>query len=155
MSHPCYPIVEVMPHQGKMLLLERILEWDAEQLRALAIIRPDMPMADEQGLPAWVGLELMAQAAAALAGCHARNRQAPAQIGFLVGSRRYQCNCSYFPVGAHLEIQVSQSMRGDNGLSVFDAAITGTGPQSAITASAAINIFQPADPEAFIKSASR
>ena len=155
MTRPCYPLAKVMPHQGKMVLLERILEWDNEQLRALAIIRRDMPMTDDQGLPAYVGLELMAQAAAALAGCHARTQQTLPQIGFLVGSRRYHCNCDYFPPGAQLEIQVRQSLRGDNGLSVFDGTITSTGPQSAITASAAINIFQPADPEAFIKSASR
>lgn len=155
MTRPSYPLAEVMPHQGKMLLLDRILEWDDEQLRALAVIRRDLPMSDDQGLPAYVGLELMAQAAAALAGCHARSQQIPPQIGFLVGSRRYHCNCSYFPLGAALEIQVRQSLRGDNGLCVVDGQIIGLSPHSAITASAAINIFQPADPESFIKSASR
>lgn len=152
MTLPCYPLATVMPHQGAMLLLDHILDWDHDRLRAVAIIRPDMPMADEKGLPAWVGLELMAQAAAALAGSHARAQQQPAQIGFLIGSRRYHCNCSYFPLGAHLEIQVIQNLAGDNGLRVLEGEICGTGEHAQLQASAAINIFQPADPESFIKS---
>lgn len=149
-SNPCYPVAEVTPHQAPMLLLDQILAWNQDQLRALVIIKPDMPMADEQGLPAWVGLELMAQATAALAGCHARQQQQAAAVGFLVGSRRYQSTCGYFPIGARLEIEVRQSLRNDNGLCVFDCTLAGTGDHAAIAASASINIFQPANPHDFI-----
>lgn len=151
MNNPCFPVAQVVPHQGAMLLLEQILHWDDEQLCALVIIRPSMPMADERGLPAWVGLELMAQATAALAGCRAQQSQQPVQMGFLVGTRRYHASCSYFPHGARLEIQVRQTLRSDNGLCVFDCALAGTGEHIAITAEASINIFQPDNPEQFIQ----
>ncbi|PUA28640.1 MAG: hypothetical protein B0W54_14045 [Cellvibrio sp. 79] len=134
-----------------MLLLEQILDWDDEQLCALVIIRRSMPMVDERGLPAWVGLELMAQATAALAGCRAQQKQQPVQMGFLVGTRRYHASCSYFPLGARLEVRVRQTLHGDNGLGVFDCTLAGTGEHSAITAGASINIFQPDNPEQFIQ----
>ncbi len=151
MANVCYPVAQVVPQQGTMMLLEEILSWDEGQLCALAVIRPTMPMADEQGLPAWAGLELMAQTTAALAGCRARQKGQPVQIGFLVGSRRYVTNCSYFSPGARLEIHVRQTLRGANGLCVFDCDLVGTGSHADIAASASINIFQPDNPEQFLQ----
>lgn len=151
MANQCYPVAQVVPHQDTMMLLDEILSWDNEQLCALAIVRRTMPMADEQGLPAWAGLELMAQATAALAGCRARQQELPVQIGFLVGSRRYLTTCSYFPLGAQLEIRVRQTLRGDNGLCVFDCELAGIGSHADIAASASINIFQPDNPEQFLQ----
>ena len=150
MINPCYPIAEVIPHKGAMVLLDEILGWDNNQLCAMVVIRRTMPMADDRGLPAWVGVELMAQATAALGGCQARQKQRPVKIGFLTGTRRYTVNCSYFPLGARLEIRVLQTLQGENGLSVFECELAGTGEFNTIAARASINIFQPDDPEQFI-----
>lgn len=151
MDNPCYPIAQVVPHQGAMLLLDEILRWDDTYLCASTHILPAMPMADGHGLPAWAGLELMAQATAALAGCRARRQGLPVQPGFLVGTRRYSANCNYFPLGARLEIQVRQGLSGGNGLQVFDCALAGTGIHANISAHAGINIFQPDNPQQFIQ----
>lgn len=151
MINPCYPVTEVIPHKGTMVLLDEILTWDANQLCAAVVIRRNMPMADARGLPAWAGLELMAQATAALGGCRARQDQRAVRIGFLVGTRRYTASCSYFPVGCRLEIRVRQTLQGENGLSIFECELAGTGDHSAISAGASINIFQPDDPEHFIR----
>jgi len=152
MANPCYPVAQVVPHQGTMLLLDQILCWDSDQLCALAIIRRTMPMADDQGLPAWVGLELMAQATAAFAGCRAKKEGQSVKIGFLVGSRRYTSSHAYFPIGAQLHINVKELVTSDQGLSVFECKLEASGAHTDISASANINVFRPEDPEQFLQS---
>lgn len=79
-----------------------------------------------------------------------RNKQA-VTIGFLVGSRRYDCSHSYFPLGAKLKVRVKELIQGDNGLGVFQCRIDGTGEHANIEASANLNVFQPDDPEEILR----
>jgi predicted hotdog family 3-hydroxylacyl-ACP dehydratase len=136
---PLYAFESVVPHTGAMVLLDQVEEWDA-------------PFADEQGVPAWVGIELMAQTIAAFGGCHARRANQPVTIGFLVGSRRYSASQAYFPVGAQLQVNVKEIVTSEQGLSVFECILRGRGVHSDISASANINVFQPDDPEQFLQS---
>lgn len=115
-------------------------------------MRADAPFVDAQGLPAWVGIELMAQTIAAFGGCRARRANQPVKIGFLVGSRRYSASAAYFPIGACLQVAVQELISGDQGLSVFECQLQGLDAHSQITASANINVFQPADPEQFLQT---
>ncbi|HSC81651.1 MAG TPA: hotdog family protein [Chitinolyticbacter sp.] len=147
---PRYPFASVVPHTGAMVLLDQVDYWDEEQLQASVTIRPDAPFVEAQGMPAWIGIELMAQSIAALAGCRARRAQQPVRIGFLVGSRRYSASCANFPLAAQLQVQVKEIVTGDLGLSVFECRLQGTGAHSDISASANINVFQPEDPEQFL-----
>lgn len=147
---PCYPFASVVPHQGDMVLLDTIQCWDNESLTASVAIRADAPFTDASGMPAWVGTELMAQTIGAYGGAHARKNGQPVKIGFLVGSRRYSASCGYFPLGASLCITVKEVLRSENGLSVFECHLAGQGEHAHIQASANINVFQPADPEAFL-----
>lgn len=145
-----YTFESVVPHTGAMVLLDEIDYWDEQYLQASVIIRANAPFVDEQGLPAWVGVELMAQTIGAFGGCRSRERNEPVKIGFLVGSRRYTSSHSYFPIGAKLEIAVTELMRSENGLCVFECKLCGTGEYSAISAEANINVFQPENPERFL-----
>lgn len=145
-----YTFESVVPHTGAMVLLDDINHWDEQQLQASVTIRPDAPFVDERGMPAWVGVELMAQTIGAFGGCRSRQQQQPVKIGFLVGSRRYTSSHSYFPIGATLEVLVKEIIRGDNGLCVFECNLQGTGVHADITATANINVFQPEDPERFL-----
>lgn len=149
---PDYPFETVVPHTGTMVLLDRIDHWDDEQLQASVTIRPDAPFIDARGMPAWVGIELMAQTIAALGGCRARRVSQPVRIGFLVGSRRYISSHSYFPIGTQLQVKVKEIVTGEQGLSVFECTLRAGGAHSDISASANINVFQPEDPEQFLQS---
>ncbi|MDE2317684.1 MAG: hypothetical protein KGK06_14855, partial [Xanthomonadaceae bacterium] len=65
-----WPIAELLPHAGAMILLDAVLEHGPEH----ALCRRRVPagglLHDADGaLPAWMGVELMAQAIAAWAGC--------------------------------------------------------------------------------------
>lgn len=149
---PLYSFESVVPHTGTMVLLDQIDHWDDEQLQASVTVRVDAPFVDAKGLPAWVGIELMAQTIAALAGCRARRTGRPVKIGFLVGSRRYSCSQAYFPIGAQLQINVKEIVTGDQGLSVFECTLQACDGHTDISASANINVFQPDDPEQFLQS---
>jgi predicted hotdog family 3-hydroxylacyl-ACP dehydratase len=64
---PLYSFESVVPHTGTMVLLDQIEYWDETGLQASVTIRADAPFADVSGVPAWVGIELMAQTIAATA----------------------------------------------------------------------------------------
>jgi len=153
-AFPNYSVASVVPHTAPMILIDHIICWDHTQLTSAVTISSDAVFAEQSGVPAWVGIEYMAQTIAAFAGCKARSQQQPIKIGFLVGSRRYESSHDYFPLGATLEICTQEVIVGENGLSVFECTLKGTGEQAQIIATANINVFQPEDPDAFLEGAS-
>ena len=60
-------IASLIPHQGAMCLLDRIVAWDAVSIRCLASSHrdPDNPLRVSGALPAACGIEYAAQAMAA------------------------------------------------------------------------------------------
>ena len=80
-----YRVEDVLPHRPPMMLLDEIVSVDEEDrsLVARATIRKEWS-------ENWAAIELMAQAAAALAGVSDRisGSTLPARIGFLLGTRR-------------------------------------------------------------------
>lgn len=142
------PIAELVPHRASMLLLDRLAEDDAEHVRAEAVPRPDMLFADDAGLPAWVGVELMAQCVAAWGGLRRREAQKGVQLGFLLGTRKYESTVTHFPFGQRLSIVVRLELVAENSLAVFSCAIE-LGGQVVTTAS--LNVFQPEDISAYLK----
>ena len=64
------------------------------------------------------------------------------ELGFLLGTRKFECNVEAFPAGTELTIHGLRSLEDDNGMGVFECHIHGDG----IHASARLNVFRP--PEA-------
>lgn len=133
-----FTIEELLPHAGKMVLLARVLEFGRDNLTAEAIVRDDGLFGDGKTVPAWLGIEYMAQTVAALGGMHRRLAGKPINPGFLLGTRRYQCNVAAFAVGSVLAVR-AQRLILDQGLGVYDCGISGPG----ISASAKLNVYQP------------
>ncbi len=140
------PAEDLVPHSRNMSLLDRIISCDDEGLRAEVTVRRDNIFAQESGLPASVGIELMAQAIAAFAGIKAREKEQEIEIGFLVGTRRYESNTPFFPLDCTLTIDVKQELQAENGLGVFLCDIS----SDKIAAKASINVFQPDNVEEFL-----
>ncbi len=135
----------VLPHSGPAVLLDEILHFDAHGLLAVTTVRHSTAYSGADGsLPAWVGLELMAQGVAAFSGCEAGQ----ARLGLLLGARRYEVSCDSFPAGMRLEIEVIPSNRDEDGFGVFDCSIRCAGER---LAEAALTVYQPTDPEAFLR----
>jgi predicted hotdog family 3-hydroxylacyl-ACP dehydratase len=144
-------ILSVVPHSGRMLLVDALLESDADAVMVSALVRPDNPFADAEGVPAWVGIEYMAQAVAAWAGCRALERGERARIGFLLGTRRYECDGAHFRFGAQLRVEARRELFGENGLGMFACRILEDGRE---LARANLSVFEPPDPAAFLESQS-
>jgi predicted hotdog family 3-hydroxylacyl-ACP dehydratase len=81
----------------------------------------------------------MAQSVAAYAGCQARQAGLPVELGFLLGTRKYECNVECFPLGAELHIQATRTLQDDNGMGVFECRLSGSG----IEVFARLNVFRP------------
>ncbi|MGR8981509.1 MAG: ApeP family dehydratase [Gammaproteobacteria bacterium] len=133
-----FAVDELVPHAGTMLLLERVLEFEPESMVAEVIVRADGLFDDGHTVPVWLGIEYMAQTVAALGGMKRKLADQPINLGFLLGTRRYECNVDAFAVGTVLTVSVIRLIQ-DQGLGVFDCQITGEG----VMASAQLNVYQP------------
>ncbi|NVZ81831.1 hotdog family protein [Pseudomonas yamanorum] len=135
-----WPLAELLPHAGDMILIDQVLSFDEEQIHTRLTVKPDGLFNRTDGsLPAWVGIELMAQSVAAYAGCRARQKGEAVELGFLLGTRKFECNVEHFPAGSELTIHGLRSLEDDNGMGVFECHLTGDG----IRASARLNVFRP------------
>lgn len=148
-----FSVAELVPHSGKMSLLDTIVDYGDDWLQAEVCITRDSMFADlssdKKGVPGWVGLEYLAQTVGAYAGLQERLAGGEPKLGFLVGSRKYLCSADYFLIGQTLSIKVHREMQVDNGLSVFQCDLQGDG----VEASASLNVFQPDDAPQFLKEA--
>lgn len=143
-----YSAEELVPHSRNMSLLDSIVHCDEESLIAEVAVCEDNIFSTAQGMPATVGIELMAQAIAAFAGVKAKQKGEPVEIGFLVGTRKYESNQPIFPMGSTLRIHVFQELQAENGLGVFRCEIC----SDTITATANINVFQPDNVQEFLNN---
>lgn len=134
------PVSELLPHDPPMVLLDRVTSWEESTLVAEVNIRPDSMLCEDDGVPAWVGIEYLAQAVAAHAGCLARQQGEPPSVGYLLGTRSYKCSVAAFPIGATLTIYI-ESLFVEMGLGAFACRIE----SDRVLATATINVYQPAD----------
>jgi predicted hotdog family 3-hydroxylacyl-ACP dehydratase len=133
--------IPLVPHEPPLLLLDSVLEADAE--RCIARVRVDSGAwyADAQGaMPGWFGIELMAQTIAAFSGNLRRNLGEPPRMGYLLGTRKYETSAPAFAAGALLEVEVKTHYADGSGVSAFDCAIRQEG---ALLASAVLKVFEP------------
>ncbi len=142
-----WTIAELMPHRGTMCLLDEVIESQGPYLRARLTVREDGFFNDAVsggGVPAWVGLEYMAQTAAAHVGVEHRLAGNAPRIGFLLGTRRYRCNVPAFVPGTVLTVSVERVALSSDGLAAYEARIEGVG----VLATSQVNCFLPLTDEA-------
>lgn len=135
-----FSVADLVPHSGDMLLIDEVIRFGIDDIETRVLVKAGGLFSQATGsMPAWVGVELMAQTIAAFAGCHARTANEPVALGFLLGTRKYTCNVEAFAAGTALTIKAQRSLQDDNGMAVFECEMTG--PK--ILASARLNVFQP------------
>src|SRR5262245_46633022 len=86
------PAAEYVPQTGPRCLLERIVAADEQSLVATTVLRSDSLFCRDGRIGSWVSLECMAQAVAAWAGYQERGSGRGPRIGFLLGTRRFECH---------------------------------------------------------------
>jgi predicted hotdog family 3-hydroxylacyl-ACP dehydratase len=146
-AHDCPDIASVMPHGGAMLLIDRLLEHDEDSVAVELRVPSDGLFHADGGMPAYVGVEYMAQAVACWAGCRARSRGLPPAIGFLLGTRRYDCAVPRFPSGMVLRVEARCEILGENGLGMFACRIL---HEERVLATANVSVFEPTDAQAYL-----
>lgn len=134
-------IRDLLPHSGPMVLLDRVVAADDESLCAEVRVRADCLFFVDGAVGGWVGLEYMAQAIGAFAGYRARLHGEPVRIGYLLGTRRYECKQPSFALGSRLEIYVKRVLQSEDGLAAFDCRID---DENGMVASANVTVFQSA-----------
>jgi predicted hotdog family 3-hydroxylacyl-ACP dehydratase len=143
------PVKDLLPHRGTMLLLDRLVEFGDDTTIAEYVPQSEAWYADAAGrMPAWIGIELMAQTIAAHIGLLKLNTGLLLKHGVLLGTRRYTSKVSSFLSNETLRIHVTMIYSDVSGLAAYECCIkSGTDE----LASATLKVFEPADFQAFLQ----
>ena len=143
-----YIIDELVPHSGAMSLLTRVIGHGDDWLEAEVDITQASTFAETDGVPTWIGVEYLAQAIAAFSGVQQRKQAAAPKVGFLLGTRKYEVNKTFFNNGLTVKLRVERDMVGDNGLHVFNGFLTGP---DGLQATAKLSVFEPENAQQYMK----
>jgi len=117
------PLHTLLPHGPGMIMLESVRSQGSDFVECEAVVGAGKePVDDEGNVPAWVGLEYMAQTAAVLAGLKARRSGKGVERGLLLGSRFIQYEAFAFAAGERIVIRADLDFDGDR-VKVFDCRI--------------------------------
>lgn len=133
------PVESLVPHSGNMVFIDRMNEVEETHATSTVLVKNDgLFSGPHDQVPAWVGIEYMAQTIAAWSGFHASKNGENVKIGLLLGTRRYNSNVGFFKVGEQLTVNVKRILQGDNGMASFQCKITG----SDALVEANLNVFE-------------
>ncbi|MES2205791.1 MAG: beta-hydroxyacyl-ACP dehydratase [Pseudomonadota bacterium] len=145
-----FPSIEdVLPHRGAMLLVDSIESYDETTITLSAKPKQNAwysNQADE--MPAWIGIELMAQAVAAWVGLTSKVHGLPVKRGVLLGTRSYVPAQAAFAVGVPLIIKAAPIYQDESGMGSFHCQIF---QYDKCLVNAAINVFEPENFEIFLQ----
>lgn len=144
------PIGELLRQRREMLLLEQVREFSATHVEVSATVPQNHPLVDQaRGMPAWVGVELMAQAVSVFSALELRARGLAPRVGLLLGARGFEARVPYFAIGASLNVRATLAVRAATGLAVFGCTVES---QGALLARAQVKGFEPKDIAEFLGS---
>ncbi|WP_116367608.1 3-hydroxylacyl-ACP dehydratase [Parahaliea mediterranea] len=140
-------IARLLPHERPMVLLDRLLAGGDEGITCEASPRDDGLFDDGDGtVPAYLGLEYMAQAVAAYSGLRAHREGRSPRLGFLLGSRHFRSNVTRLPCGQPLQVSAQQLVQSASGMASFECRVEGHN----IVQSARLSVYEPADPARYL-----
>ena len=147
-----FDLIDVLPHKPPMILVDKIISYDVEKLKLSAevSISKDTLFFDTVmgGVPAWVGIEYMAQTIGALSGVFGKkkNEEKPT-MGFILGTRKYENKIGCFKEGKSYRIDVEELFYS-SGLGCFKGIIKDK--KENICASAELNVFRMENSDDFV-----
>jgi predicted hotdog family 3-hydroxylacyl-ACP dehydratase len=137
-----YEVAQLVPHRGRMSLLDDIVDYGEEWLRARVTPMPGAAFATAHGVPGWVGIEYMAQAASAFGGIEQVQRGEPPSIGLLIGARYYRCMQGSFVFGTPLDVFAQLAMRDAADFAAYECRIEIAGRR---VAECTLKAYRPRD----------
>jgi len=137
---PFPEVAELIPHARRMLLLDRVLEHGPEHTVCAVDVAGSGLFQDAEGcVPAWVGIEYLAQCMAVYGSLVAWAAGRPPRLGPFIGGRRVKLRVDRFQPGQELRVSV-RHLRGDRGLVAFDARIQ-DGADGALLVEGRLNVY--------------
>ncbi len=142
------PVGAYLPHRAPLLLLDRVIAVSDDSVMCevtidgVGVLAPFLTPQGE--LPAWYGVEIMAQTVGVWSGFHARQRgDREIRPGMLLGGRGYRATHATFASGSTLRVEMRLLMRDDK-LGSFEGEIRSG---ETIIASGRLNTYQPDEQE--------
>ncbi|MBP3194599.1 MAG: thioester dehydrase [Cardiobacteriaceae bacterium] len=135
-----------MPHSGKMVLIDEIIQFDKNSLTASAKINKEHIFLDGRDeFSSVLGLEIMAQGVACYAGIGNYLNGEKVRLGFLLGTRKLNIHQEKIKLGTQLVVLVKKSWSGD-GMGLFDCTLAKqTADDLTEIMNAALNVYSPND----------
>lgn len=141
-----YNIADLVPHSGAMSLLDKVVEKTDDSIRMITKVRNDGLFDENNKIPAWLGIEYMAQTVAAFSGYYDAQKGMPAKVGVLLGTRKFTTSNEYFICGDQITVTATELLRQENGIAAFDCTIQGQG----IEQQALLTVFQPSNLDEYL-----
>lgn len=139
---PIDNIAPLVPHSGKMILIDRIINFGNDFLQAEAEIYPNHILLQNDVFHTYSAIEIMAQAVAAWAGCMATQSNEPVRLGYLLGTRKLHLHQPEIKIGTKLNIHIQLSIQDATGFGVFDCRLFEYETNN-ILCEGALNVFSP------------
>lgn len=124
--HASFPAPsQLLPHAGRAVWIDAVIDNTANGITASKTITSAHPcFVAGRGVPAWAGIEIMAQAFAVHASLsHTDDTHGTPRRGMLLGTRRYRSHVAWFAEGAELIIHAARSFGHDGGMAACDCRI--------------------------------
>ena len=118
------PASEFVMHRDPMLLLDTLIECSGgTTVCEWTVGEHDSFVAGDDGVPAHVGVEFMAQCVAVHAGVRARVDGFGPPLGFLLGTRHFTASVNFFAIGETYRATCRELIRDGNGMGSYDCSI--------------------------------
>lgn len=143
---------ELLPHASPMVLIDELVELDQQLVKSRVVIQSDSMFIEEGGVPAYVGIEYMAQTVGLMSGMASVANEEAVGIGFLIGAPAFETHIDYFELGMELEV-VMEHYWGDDQLMQFEGKIYEVG-KSVPLVEGRLSLLKPNDENEFMKGIS-
>ncbi len=100
-------IEDLILQRHPLLLLDEVINSCKSWYTTKVYITEESLLCTDKGVPAWAGIEYMAQSVAAYNTSFICQEMEP-QVGFIIGVRQFECDIESFPVGSELSIYVQE-----------------------------------------------
>lgn len=118
------PAAEFVMHREPMLLLDTLVGCIGETTVCEWTVGQDDAFVEVGlGVPAYIGVEFMAQCVAVHAGARARVEGKGPPLGYLLGTRHFNARVSHFAIGETYRAICEELIRDGNGLGSYDCKI--------------------------------